>query len=316
MMFENIGLVICTRSRLENVQTLFESLSNADGLPANIVLVDSSPELTGGSYIFPTSVDFDYVRSEPGLPNQRNVGVAHLSTKFGRSLEMIVFLDDDVTVPPKFFSMVLECMNRNPNAIGVGAYDKNLKHPSSSSRFRDYLLKVRSDRPYSLLSSGLTYAGSVVKNDLHVDWFPGHSMVFRRELFDVALFDGAIRMFGEDVEFQSRARMYGELVMTQELYVFHSNEPSGRVNDYKTALYSDGARWNLAVKNRYQVKRTSVIGATILLAIHDLAIFLRRGNRGKLLSFCGHVSFLLHLVTGRNVLDLVESAPARVGSRE
>lgn len=315
-MFENIGLVICTRSRLDNVRTLFKSLASADGLPANIVLVDSSPELTRGSYNFPPTVVFDYLRSEPGLPRQRNVGIAHLLTKLRESLDLIIFLDDDVAVPPQFFSVILDCMSRNPNAIGIGAYDKNLQSPSSKFRLGDLVLGVRSDNPYSVLKSGLTYSGSVVEHDVVVDWFPGHSMVFRRELFDLELFDATIRMFGEDVEFQSRARLHGDLLMSSELYVFHSSEPSGRVNDYKTALYSDGARWNLAVKKKYRVNKTSAIGATIMLAIHDLADFLRHGNRGKLFSFCGHVSFLFHLVSGRNTLDLVEYAPAKVGVRE
>ena len=83
-----------------------ESLKRCDPAPSEVIVIDADPE--GSSRPVVTAFDQEvapavrYLRSVPSLTRQRNLGIDDASG------DVIVFLDDDVTIQPDLFARLAE----------------------------------------------------------------------------------------------------------------------------------------------------------------------------------------------------------------
>ena len=100
------SVVIPTMRREEILDATLESLKRCDPAPYQVIVIDADPE--GSSHAVVTTFDQQvspavrYLRSVPSLTRQRNYGIDDASG------DVIVFLDDDVTIQPDIFARLAE----------------------------------------------------------------------------------------------------------------------------------------------------------------------------------------------------------------
>ena len=100
------SVVIPTMRREEILDATLESLKRCDPAPSEVIVIDADPE--GSSRPVVTAFDQQvapavrYLRSVPSLTRQRNLGIDDASG------DVIVFLDDDVTIQPDLFARLAE----------------------------------------------------------------------------------------------------------------------------------------------------------------------------------------------------------------
>jgi len=100
------SVVIPTMRREQILNATLESLRQCDPAPYEVIVIDADPE--GSSRPVVTAFDQQvspavrYLRTVPSLTRQRNNGIDDASG------DVIVFLDDDVTIQPDIFARLAE----------------------------------------------------------------------------------------------------------------------------------------------------------------------------------------------------------------
>jgi len=257
-----VSVVVCTRNRSESLARLLSCNALKAAVIEHVVVVDSSSqssEIEGNLRALASIKKASLVRSEPGLPGQRNAGASYLLRALGVEAHSIVcFLDDDVTVPDEYFERVLEVFG-DEDAI-IGAWDESL--PPTPTNFPMQLLSqwgVVSLKPYSISRAAATTAGRVEEYKREVDWVPGHSFSMRLQRWSDFKFNQKITMTGEDLEYQLRS-MPVKLFLSSRLRVIHHRELRERRSQFRSSYEEAVFRYFLA--KRYPEK-FSAISATM-----------------------------------------------------
>ena len=308
VVLERLALIVCTRDRTTSLIDLLNSIASCGEAPKVVVIVDSnSTDVTAHAISQRGSaglIAIQYLRSEPGLPYQRNLGIAAIieSPKF-RSCEVIAFLDDDVEVSEAYFSNLLNLFDEYPKAIGIGGIDLDSPKLANESLWLRAAL-VSSHKFGAVLSSGCTTPPDPSARIVRTDWFPGFAMAFRRTVFENHFFNDHIAFYGEDLEFQLRIRSFGDFIVSNRLFVRHKNDPTSRDSIRDKWSYSDGFRWALSRRADNRVSSIAVLYSTLcLLAFECVRYLLTRRHESKL-AFMGHVDFLSRLIRGKEVQKL------------
>jgi GT2 family glycosyltransferase len=117
----SVSLICPTYNRVDELVDTLRSLradlaeAQADGIDAEAVVVfqnEGTPEKVLARAPELKEARIRWVRSEPGLPRARNVGLRHSHG------ELLVFVDDDVVLDPGFIRTHLTAANACPTAAG------------------------------------------------------------------------------------------------------------------------------------------------------------------------------------------------------
>lgn len=267
---KTVSVVICTRNRSRSLSRLLGCKGFESSRVGHVIVVDSSSSSSEAERNSDLVAGFSQgilLSSRPGLPRQRNVGSAYLAETLGLSQnEVICYLDDDVTIPDDYFEQVMSLFS-GQNVI-AGAWDVSLPDiPDSRLRRLLSRLELVSNRCFSISRAGATTAGKIQANRQEVDWIPGHSFSIRLETWLNCRFNENIRMTGEDLEFQLRARPTA-LVMSRFLTVRHHREAVGRRSAARVAY--EEALFRLFLSNRYpsRIEARKVLLLNFLMGIH------------------------------------------------
>ena len=193
----SLALVICTRNRSHSLRNLLELIAIQKTIPDCILVVDSSDDdstelLVKGYKKLPLLI---FVKSKPGLPHQRNVGVRFLKKEsLYENLMYVSFLDDDVEINPNYFENVIKCFSDNPRAVIVGGYDKAANY-RAGNRITQFL-NITGSSPGKILKSGITSYPFPDSKITQVSWVPGGMSNYRKWLFDFHEFRCQVRMYG------------------------------------------------------------------------------------------------------------------------
>ncbi len=112
-----VSVVIATLDRPESLTETIASVAACVPLPDEIVIVDgdggSSARAVAEAWSRPgAGLPVRYLASPPGLTRQRNAGLAVARA------EIVLFLDDDVTIPPHAVATLLAAYE-DPEVVGV-----------------------------------------------------------------------------------------------------------------------------------------------------------------------------------------------------
>ncbi|MEE9455542.1 MAG: glycosyltransferase [bacterium] len=190
-----VSAIVVTMSRPAELALTVASAMAGTATPDEFVVVDASADERTEYVVsqMPSAfsrVEFVYIRMPPGLPAQRNAG---LDAATG---DIILFLDDDVTLEPAFLAEVLAAFDDAAvgGACGVIA---NQVLPSRFVRALQWLFRqVRYARRCFLQRSGLPTFLFQPEESADVKILTGCDMAFRREA--VARFDERINYFDDD----------------------------------------------------------------------------------------------------------------------
>jgi GT2 family glycosyltransferase len=230
------SIIICTINRASLVISLVLNLIELHvKSDFEIIIVENSgndalfEELNDRLTKLETKRKLHLIKSNPGLPTARNLGVSVSSGEF------IVFLDDDIYFEENFLDTLKSIFSRDDEVVGVGALIQN-----ATRGFDRPTLCFVNQREGKIAKSGRAFWFTNLKGESDVDWIPGCFMAYRRRIFEFIGFDPNLQKgptkgyaLGEDLDFSLRANKLGKLIATGEIRINHSFAQNGR-EDWET----------------------------------------------------------------------------------
>jgi GT2 family glycosyltransferase len=264
---EDCCLIVATYGRPAEVSALMQTLAAMSDVPAELVIVDGSPEDETERALLRlcrnTQLAFEliYVHSPKGLTRQRNAGV-DISTR-----PILFFLDDDALPAKDYFTALRRVFVEDVGATiaAAGAFLMNAIDTPIARRWRirHALRLIPRCAPLTYNDVGASAPSGVLKvfsGIRDVDIFPGCAFALRREVTKSMRFSEffAGYSYGEDVEMALRIRRRGRVVHCGDAHVVHNSDysPSAR-----PAAFAKG---RMEVRNRYFIWRRYAPETTIL----------------------------------------------------
>lgn len=241
-----VSVIICTRNRFDDFTKTVLSLAKQTCQPDELIVVDSSDELTIERYLGSVQPPFPsrYFHTQPGLTLQRNFGIRKSSGEF------LFFFDDDVELASNYIELVVKTFNtdvqKRIGAIGGRIMNFQTNSPLSirvwieSKVFKSLrnlfgLVDLRDGRfrfsgmpthPHLLLKSG------------YMECLSGCCMAFRRDAFEKISFDEKLPNYGlmEDADISKRALDAGYGIYYEaSATLVHMESPRNRADQYRMA---------------------------------------------------------------------------------
>lgn len=281
-----LTIAICTRDRpvelTRCVESVLVSARRGQKRDVELILVDD------GTLSEVVTTDLRARVTAAGLTfrARRNVlgsglFLARLAA-IGQALgEVILFLDDDVTVAPDYLGTLFSLFEHYPAAAGIGGVDELDRPRPWPVHLLHRLFLVDSGRPGSLSVSG--YAGSlhgwaVQRADFMSEYLAGFNMAFRRSalahLAEVDWLRGY--SLGEDLYVSLVARATGQLIVSPELRVSHHRSASSRENPAAVARAQVVNMFHLLrLRGASRLRMAGLLWTVTWLVLRD-AIRLRR----------------------------------------
>ncbi len=216
------SVVIPTMRREEILEITLASLQQCDPAPLEVIVVDADPE--GSSQAVVSEFDQNvaprvhYLRAVPSLTRQRNIGIDETAG------DVIVFLDDDVTIQPDVFAR-LEGIYADPSILGatgriVEPESKRVGGPSSPLR---RLLGGGRGRDGTFTRYGYPRYLSDPDQLCDVEFMQGCFMTARREAAAKVRFDEHLGGYAlaEDEDFAYRLSRLGRVLYEPDIVVEH-----------------------------------------------------------------------------------------------
>jgi glycosyltransferase involved in cell wall biosynthesis len=286
-----VSVAICTCDRQEELISCVRSVLNAARAAVNLivqlVIIDDGalPQVVLAriqSDCSDASVGFLYhQKKQKGLYSSRLEAIARTSS------EIVLFVDDDVTLEPSYF-LILERAFSERRIGGFSGLDISLKRPTLRMLAYQFLFLHCSARIGRLSITG--FNGSVTRwprqeKSFETEFFLGFNMAFRRavvqDLPELSEYRGY--SVGEDVFISHFASKRGKLLLDPNARLVHHRSPEAREN---ARLISRSVVINQIFLldyffHRSVIRRALFIWSAIGLLVKDLydSLFLYREGR-------------------------------------
>ena len=223
--------MICTMNRPEALARCLASLA-AQTIPVGEVVVvhagsDEHLAETLRRIFAAAPFELKYLRSQPSLVLQRNLGITH-------SVGDVVFLlDDDVVLERHYVERILEVYGADVTGRigGVQGSITNTADPVWAGRWLRRLFQLTRAGPRGYLQpTGFPCHSYVVADRVEVELFSGCMMSFRRTLLEAHRFDERLkdRWWGDDWDLSYRVSREARLVQIPNARLVHDVAESGR----------------------------------------------------------------------------------------
>ena len=171
-----LGILIPTKNRPEHVQRLLKSISRSDLSDSEIVLVASGLDIKYIVDSFENELKIKYFHvNQSGQINQKMIGIS----KFGKNVEWIMFLDDDLLVSQNLSHNIRRSTLHLKNAIGIGLKLPMKTRFNKKSRIMIYAARIfllDSSEKGKLLKSGHAVSYMESSKILETKWLSGASI--------------------------------------------------------------------------------------------------------------------------------------------
>ena len=250
-----VSIAICTRDREAPLVAALESLSRLDsaGLEWETLVVDNGSRRPVADVARPFAAALRLrteVEPQPGLSHARNRCLRLAKGDY------ILFIDDDVTVPPGWLRAYVEAFERHPEA---GAFGGPIRAVLTAERGRDRFEALRRVMPGALSEHqpGLG-AGPVPADGSVLPW--GANMAFRRAALEGREFDvrlgrrpGRAVLSGEETRLLRQVAGAGyAVVWAPEAMVRHHVKPD-RLSRAYLRRFCLGLGWSMGYEKAHGV---------------------------------------------------------------
>lgn len=211
--FPSISLCICTMNRPDDLNRGLESIFQGLEQPHEVIVSDDSPEPAPTQAVTAKYPSVIY-QSGPrrGLSPNRNACIQRATGSH------IIFIDDDVCVPPDFFVVARQLILENPDVVITG-YEMNY---GGGGRWEGEVRKVM---PQNADFWGLQRVP--VERDYRAIVI--NSTIFPKTLFEKALFDEHLRYGSEEIDMAHHALSLGyKIKYVDNFFVNHYPSPINR----------------------------------------------------------------------------------------
>jgi GT2 family glycosyltransferase len=181
------SVVIATFERPEELRTTLASIAAQTRLPAQIIVVDSSHDNRTQTVVNTAPIPVRYERAiKPSAAVQRNQGAAFVTTP------LVVFVDDDVFIPPTSLEGICTAFEQDPDERigGIAARIVGLEHRTPRGLLRCYYrLQAGFDHPTyggKLFGPAINCLPTYTEADgdlIPSDWLNSTCVFYRTPLF-------------------------------------------------------------------------------------------------------------------------------------
>jgi GT2 family glycosyltransferase len=293
-MTHSLSLVVATKDRPDDLRKMLSSLQNQTLAPAEIIVVDASSNPVESILKEFTTLSIRYLRHlPPSAAAQRNAGIQACSP----NASLIGFADDDIL----FESNAIEHMLRfwdSASSDTLGASFNLRNYPQRGPSFLKHskiseALGLYSSVPGSVSQSGWQTVIPGLAQSQFVDWLPTTAVIFRREAFQLSLFDDFFESYSylEDLDLSYTISRSGRLAVVAEAGFSHFPSPSGRVTPFQFGRYEVRNRLYFVRKHSLSLSRC-YLGLAIRLTM-SLITGIFHMNRSLLERALGNLQELL-----------------------
>jgi GT2 family glycosyltransferase len=234
------AIVMCTRNRPAELRRTLSSIEaccpSADRLLVVVDASDGAERMRTRSLVERfapcPSVHWPYA-PPPSSARQRNAALDRLP----RSVEVVHFIDDDVTVHPGYFEALASKLRTAPDVGGVGGCIQEPERPSSSpyrARLRR-LFGLAHPVPGRVLRSGVATTAQSPSPDAassvrETEWLSSCASSYCRTLLDRHRFDSALTGYAmlEDLDLSYRIHQDARLVVVPTARLTHRRSARNR----------------------------------------------------------------------------------------
>lgn len=199
-----LTVVIPTLNRRDELARCLRTLAAQTRPPDELLVVDGArdPEIEAlvRAQSYPR---VSYLPFRPGLTAARNHAISRATG------DVVVFLDDDLTLEPEFLSEIERCYREDPDGRLAGVAGDIVDHERGGRRLielfkRFFLLPHDGDGRFLASGAPTMFYGGTKEKD--VEFLPGGLTAWRREVFRTELFDENLPGIGvnEDGDFSYR----------------------------------------------------------------------------------------------------------------
>ena len=266
------AVILCTKNRANDLDITLNSVFLQTLLPDNILIIDDSNNDTTEQMIKKYSklskIEIKYlhpITANTGLPAARNYGLKNVP----ESTDIIVFLDDDVTLDPHYFESIIEQFLSSPQISGVGGFILEGYH--NRKWYEKPILAmigflIPSLVPASLFDFRVTKTGQPLrplyiqynKNFGNAEWISGSNMAYRTSVFKEGyVFDENFVRYahGEDILFSYQLYKNGKkFFIATDAQLHHRLSLEDRIPSLKHLIMIFGYR-------KYAIQKFSGGGA-------------------------------------------------------
>ena len=247
------AVVICTRNRPADLRRTLDSIKEQHGAVLVVVVDASDAEPAAQNRRRTTRLAHSTYLAYPEAPSsarQRNFGVDHLPP----SVEVVHFVDDDVTLRPGYFQHLTRALDTHPGLGGVGGILVEGGRVPKRFPAAGLFFLLHSTRPGRVLPSGYTTPApsSRTQGTLSpVQWLSGCASSYRRAVFEDARFDPALSGYAmlEDLDFSYRVGQTWNLAAVPAARLVHRASPKNRHGPMRFARTSAIHRYWFIEKN-------------------------------------------------------------------
>jgi glycosyltransferase involved in cell wall biosynthesis len=215
------SVVIPTMRREEILEATLNGLQDCDPAPLEVIVIDADSAESSRDVV--TAFDQQvapsvrYHTAQPSLTRQRNLGIDDASG------DVVVFLDDDVSIQPDLFGKLAEVYS-DPGVVGATGRviePVSTRHVGPRSALRRVLLG--GGREGTFTRYGYPRYLRDVDHPLDVEFMQGCFMSARREAASQVRFDEHLSGYAlaEDEDFSYRLSRLGRIRYVPELVVRH-----------------------------------------------------------------------------------------------
>ena len=250
-------IVIATRNRASILEVSIPLMVKQGLRPRRLIVVDSSDDEKAArraveGVLAADPIDFEFVRSEPGLTRQRNVGLRRVASP------VVMFPDDDSLWLPGVAEAIMRVYERDEQGvIGAVCGAQSMEAPSEvlgaarrvhdvsrADKFRLQIARRRYQVESALVPDPFVLHGRSrwgvqpapawlpEENAVLVEWMTGFRMSFRTDVIRRSGFDEAFAGYAvfEDVEASFQVMKTNLVVGARRARIFHHRAPSKRAN--------------------------------------------------------------------------------------
>lgn len=240
------SILIPTRGRRDDLRDCLRTIA-AQTLPASeVVIVDATPEPRGDEATLyqgcAGAVPVQYVwTAAAGSARQRNQGLGLIRPESA----YLFLLDDDVELAPDFCAVLVDTLERRPEAAGaVGTITNWQGYPTHWLVQAALRLFLMQGRPGTVLPSGqIGHLGEDLRGPpFTIEWLYGNNNIVRRSAMGDLRFDPAFERFGgyafnEDLDFSYALGRRGQLLCVPAARLVHRISPAARPkSDYRFGI--------------------------------------------------------------------------------
>lgn len=230
-----LSVIIATKNRYDALLKALQSIATQTVLPREIIIIDQTanngdwPQKLAATV--PVSIHLDYVwnPSVSGLPAARNLAMARSHS------EILLFLDDDVTLYPDFLEKLVTAWSSHPDAAGISGVPDNYRRPGMVYSIWS---KIFMRGPFHDDRQPVYWQAMSLSRPVRVTRFTGAMMSFRKSAMNGMRFDDNLRGVADGEDVDLCVRLNGVYLIDPACKLTHHFDPSGRETTHWTQRHS------------------------------------------------------------------------------